>query len=255
MIPFIRNLIRRGVVSRKTEDLGQFSIAQLKWGSDKVGNVEVLQPYGLSSYAPVGSLGLIFNVMGHEENRAAIINDPKKRFKNLKEGEVALGNFLTKSVIKFLESGDIEITGKANQNITIIGDSNLTVGGNTTITTTGNITINTTGNNSIITNGDTSITTTGNTTIDTTGDTSVSSDGDLSATVGGSLTADITGNTSITSPLVAITGALQVSGEITAFYSLANEISFTDIKTTYNIHEHISSTPGSNTSVPDHLLS
>lgn len=211
---FIRNLIKRGTVTRKTADTGQFAIAQLKWISDKTGNVEVIHPYGISSYAPVGSLALMFNVMGHESNRAAIINDPKRRFKDLKEGEVAIGNFLTRSYVKFLENGDIEIIGTADQNITITGNSNLTVGGNCNITTTGN----------------TTITTTGNTTIDSTGN--------MSATVGGTLDANVTGNTTITTPIATVTGALRVTGEITAFYGTGSDLSMTNLETKYNAHQH-----------------
>ncbi len=203
---FIRNLIKRGTVTRETDDSGQFSVAQVKWISEKVGNVEVVYPYGMSGYSPVGSLALMFNVMGQESNRAAIINNPNIRFKDLKPGEVAVGNFLTRSRVKFLENGDIEIVATNDQNITVTGDSNLTVGGNTTITTTGNTTINTTGN--------------------------------MSSTIGGTLTANVTGNTNITSPVVTITGALNVTGEITAFSGLGSEITFTDIVNKYNVHTH-----------------
>ena len=208
----IFNLIKRTLVSRKTADSGQFPVAQVSWNG-KVGDIEVIYPYGLSGNLPIDSLVLTFNVNGQEENRAGIGNTPKRRFKNLKEGEVAVGNPLTKSVIKFLENGDIEITGTNNQNINITGDVNLTVGGNLNITTTGN----------------TTITTTGNTTIDSTGN--------MSSTIGGTLTANVTGNTSLTSPVTTITGELRVTGEITAFFG-GTPITMTDIKTTFNAHTH-----------------
>ena len=130
-------MIKRAYVSRKTEDTGQFPIAQVAWSSDKVANTEVLLPYGLSSYAPVNSMALMFNVMGQEENRAAIINDPKNRFKGLKEGEVALGNYKTKSVIKFLENGDIEITTTGNTIVKTTGNMSATIGGTLTANVTG----------------------------------------------------------------------------------------------------------------------
>lgn len=206
VVTFIRNMIKRGTVSRETADNGQFSVAQVKWGSSKVGNVEVILPYGVSSYAPVGSLALMFNVMGQESNRAAIINDPKMRFKDLKPGEVAVGNFLTRSVIKFLENGDIEITGVAGLNVSIAGSVNIAVEGDTVINTSGTTKINS------------------------------------------------TGNTTVTSPVVTVEGALRATGEISAFYGTPNEINFTDIQNKYNIHTHISSGPGSPTSVPSNTL-
>ncbi len=208
MISFIRNLIKRGTVSRETVDSGKYSIAQIKWGSDKVGDVEVLYPYGYSANPTVGSLAIMFNVFGNEENRAAIINNPPKRFRKLKPGEVAIGNPSTRSVIKFLENGDIEITGKADQNFIITGDVNLTVGGNTNINTTGNI----------------------------------------SATIGGTLTANVTGNTDITSPFTTIHGALRATGEVTAFYGTVGALTFTNLISKYNAHAHTSATAGNPTS-------
>ena len=214
IITFIRNLIKRGVVTKKTLDDGQFSVAQVKWLAGKIGNVETIHPYGISSYAPVGSMALMFNIMGHEANRAAIINDPKRRFKGLKEGEVAVGNFLTRSYVKFLENGDIEVVGTSNRVVTISDDNTLTVG------------------------GDYAITVSGDTTINTTGDTIINSTGDVESTIGGDLTANVTGETIITSPTVTIDGDLQVTGEVTAFYELATEISFSNIRDTYNVHTH-----------------
>lgn len=207
MISFIKNLIKRSTVSNINDDTGNFCTAQVKWGSNKVSNVEVILPYGLSSCAPLGSLALMFNVFGQESNQAAIINYPPKRFKRLKPGEVAIGNFLTKSVIKFLENGDIEITGLNNQNITIAGDVNLTVNGN------------------------------------------------INATIGGTLTANITGNTTITSPVTQLNGALQVTGEITAFSGTGSAITFTGIETKYNSHHHtVTGGIGSSTSTPSNTL-
>ena len=222
ILTFIKNLIKRGTVSRKTEDSGDYSIAQIKWMSKKVGNVEVLHPYGMSSYAPVGSLALMFNIMGQEANRAAIVNDPKRRFKDLKEGEVAIGNFLTRSYVKFLENGDIEIVTTNNQNITVTGDSNLTVAGSANITSTGNATI--------------------------------TSDAHVVVTATGTVGITSTGNTTLTAPITTIDGALRVTGEITADYGGIDEISFTDIITKYNLHTHISATAGNPSSVANNTL-
>lgn len=211
---FIRNLIKRGTVSNSLPDTGAFPVAQVKWASDKVGNVEVLAPYGYSYNPPVGSLALMLSVLGHEENRAAIINAPTKRLRKLQPGEVAIGNWEAKSFIKFWNNGDIEISCKGNQNITISGDCNLTVNGNVNLNSSGNV----------------------------------------SATVGGSMTANITGNTEITSPTVKITGALNVTGEVTALFGTPAAVTFSGIVSKYNSHTHISAAPGNATSAPTPLL-
>lgn len=223
----ISNLVKRAAVTLVGKDSGQFAGAQVKWMRDKVATTEVVHPYGLSSNAPLNSLALMFNVMGQEENRAAIIYDPKNRFKNLKSGEVALGNFVTKSVIKFLENGDIEITGLNDQNIAITGDTNVTIGGNSTVAITGNNTVTVGGNSSL----------------DVTGDADI--------TVGGSTTIDSTGNIDITAPVVNVTGELRVTGEVTAFYALGSELSFSDIRTKYNIHYHTAQGEFANTTDPN----
>jgi len=238
ILTFIKNLIKRGTVSRKTEDSGDYSIAQIKWMSKKVGNVEVLHPYGMSSYAPVGSLALMFNIMGQEANRAAIVNDPKRRFKDLKEGEVAIGNFLTRSYVKFLENGDIEIVTTNNQNITVTGDSNLTVAGSANITVT----------------GDSNLTVAGSANITSTGNATITSDAHVVVTATGTVGITSTGNTTLTAPITTIDGALRVTGEITADYGGIDEISFTDIITKYNLHTHISATAGNPSSVASNTL-
>jgi hypothetical protein len=227
IINCIRNLIKRAIVTRPTDDVGEYAIAQVKWLTGKTGNAEVIHPYGLSSYAPVGSLALMFNVMGHESNRAAIINNPKIRFRELKEGEVAIGNFLTRSNIKFSENGDIEITGVADQNITIAGDSNLIVTGNNNVTVAGNCTINASGNVNITSGGNTSLT-------------------------AANLSATISGSTDITSPTVNVTGAITATGDVTAFAGGVNQITFTNIIDTYNSHTH--NETGSVTNAPNQPL-
>lgn len=192
-------MIKRADVTLNPPDTGQYPVAQVQWSSSSTANnVQVITPYGFYSVAPIGSAALMFNIMGQEENRAAIFDNPKGRFKNLKPTEVAVGNPKTKSVIKFLENGDIEVTGVADQNVNITGDVNLTVGGNVNITATG--------------------------------------------------------NTNITSPIVTVNGALNVTGEITAFSGAGGEINFTDIETKYNAHTHVSAGAGNTSSTPSNTL-
>lgn len=242
----ISNLVKRAVVTLTNKDSGQFAATQVKWMRDKVAITEVVHPYGLSSNAPVNSLALMFNVMGQEENRAAIVYDPKNRFKELKSGEVALGNFVTKSVVKFLENGDIEITGTNDQNISITGDNNVTIGGSNDINITGDNDVTVGGNNTVAITGNDSVTVSGNSTLNVTGDADI--------TVGGSTTIDSTGDIDITAPIVNIDGELRVTGEVSAFYALGTELSFSDIRTKYNIHQHTAQGEFADTTDPNNTL-
>ena len=50
---------------------------------------------------------------------AAIVDDPKNRFKNLAKGEVCVGNYLTGANVVFRANGDIEIVGDNDIKITV----------------------------------------------------------------------------------------------------------------------------------------
>ena len=120
----IVSLIKRAYITFVGNDDEQFQVTQINY-LNKTTNMEVINPYGLCSNPPRNSLVLLFNVQGQEENRAGIANLPQQRFKNLKEGEVALGNYLTKTVIKFSENGDLEIFSASNCNVNVTGTTNL----------------------------------------------------------------------------------------------------------------------------------
>lgn len=137
----ISNGIKRAIVSLVSSDNGVFQVAQISY-LGKTANAELIYPYGLSSNPPVGSIAVIFNVQGQEENRVGIANYPGARFKNLKAGEVALGNFITKSNIKFLESGDIVVTSMNDMQVIISQNNTVSIGGGCAVNITSNATVN-----------------------------------------------------------------------------------------------------------------
>lgn len=156
MMQMLRNLIKRAAVAI-INDSGNYQTAQVSYFG-KVSDIEVINPYGISSSPPIDSLVLMFNVMGQEENKAGIINAQPLRFKNLKEGELVVGNYLTGSYVKFLQNGDIDVfTGNdvniecGNANILAVGDVDVECSSAsvvaTTIKLTGNVVI--TGNCSV----------------------------------------------------------------------------------------------------------
>lgn len=102
------------------KDDGHYPISQVKY-NQRVADFYVVYPYGMSANAPADSLVVMMNMMGQEENRAGIASLPMQRFKDLKIGEVAFGNFLTKSYVKFKEDGSIEIVSENNLTVEVKG--------------------------------------------------------------------------------------------------------------------------------------
>lgn len=74
----------------------------------------LFSPYGLCSNPPVGSSGLVFNTNAGSNHPVGMVDFPSKRFKNLAEGEVVVGNYSTGSYIKFLANGDIKLYTSGN---------------------------------------------------------------------------------------------------------------------------------------------
>jgi phage gp45-like len=106
MIEKIKNMIKRAATTAIMKDSGSVPTIQVKY-FNKTALVEVLAPYGFCSSPPKNSMATVFNLLGQEENRTAIIDKPWQRFKNLKEGEVVIGNYLTLAKLYFKENGDV----------------------------------------------------------------------------------------------------------------------------------------------------
>ncbi len=136
----ITNMIKYGRVSKSTPDAGNFAKGQVEY-QGKIKDVLFVYPYGSHGIPPVDSLILLNNIKGAEENQAGIPFKPDVRPKLDAEGEYVVGNFEIGSIIKFLENGDIEITGKKDLNVTLVGNANVTVQGTTTLISTGNVSI------------------------------------------------------------------------------------------------------------------
>jgi len=136
--------IRRGYTLEVQKDADNYPVVKTEYFGQKC-EVEVISPYGIYSGIPKEAEGVILNIGRNEENRVAILDTPRTRFKNLKAGELVLGNTMTRSNMKFSEDKSINITGANNTLIVIDAD------GNVSITTAGTFTINATGN--VVING------------------------------------------------------------------------------------------------------
>lgn len=87
----IRGIVSRAVV-RQTDDGAESQTAGLAihHGVDRQ-DVEVLQPFGLASRPPAGSLAIVFAVGGDQGDLVALpAGAPQVRLGELQEGEVAL---------------------------------------------------------------------------------------------------------------------------------------------------------------------
>lgn len=136
----IINLVKRAYVSKSLPDNKEANVTQVSYFG-KAGTSEVVSPYGVYVNLPKDLQVLLFAVQGQEDNRACIGYSQADRFKNLKEGEVLIGNPKTKTFIKFNENGSITIDSKSKIEITSAGELNINVTGAVKLTASGSVDI------------------------------------------------------------------------------------------------------------------
>lgn len=128
----IKNLIKRAYLTLPDADNEQFTRAQCEYFG-KTTFTETIYPYGLYANAPPGSLLLLFQVNGQEENLVGIPYNPLNRFDSLKPGEVVVGNPATGSYVKFDLEGNIEVISKKDIKANIEGKCDITCAQDATI--------------------------------------------------------------------------------------------------------------------------
>lgn len=106
---WIQNLIRRAVLSLVLPQINGFYQAQFT-AMGKTFNAELLTPYGFYSMPPIGALSITFAIQGNEDNLVAIAYDPSTSVTGLMPGEVAVGNPITKSMIKFSLDNSVNVS-------------------------------------------------------------------------------------------------------------------------------------------------
>jgi len=114
----VRSMNKKGTVIGLTngDDSGQLQTYQVSF-LGKTGSCEVVWPYGVSGRLPAGSTIYMTNQNGVEDDKAGVGALPQNRFKDLKDGEVKVGNFLLESSVKFAENGDIIVTNHDEHNV------------------------------------------------------------------------------------------------------------------------------------------
>jgi phage gp45-like len=98
----------------------------------KADDAEIYAPYGMSYNLPENCLCLYAQVGGDEGNLVVFPDRSEDRIKDLKRGEVAFFNPLTKTRTIYRQNGDMEIVtsgDKGDLNLTVKGDVNLTGSG------------------------------------------------------------------------------------------------------------------------------
>lgn len=122
----IKNVVKRAYVTSVTDDSSDYPLVQITYASPaKTATAERISPYGLYVNFPKDSQVVVFTMQANEENRACMAYSQVDRFKNLKEGEVLVGNPSTQCFIKFDKDGNIEINSTKDINITSANDINV----------------------------------------------------------------------------------------------------------------------------------
>jgi hypothetical protein len=113
----MRNGVKRSKISLAGNDDGKYQISQVNYFGIKTKNTHIINPYGLASNPSENEEGLMFNVMGQEENTAIIPYAVKSRFKGLQKGEVRVGNPLSSASVLFRNDGVASINGSEFEGI------------------------------------------------------------------------------------------------------------------------------------------
>lgn len=122
-------ILKRATV-QSVNDVNDIPTMQVKYLKDVIKIVQKLGLYGICGNPPKGSSGILFPILGSDSNLVCLADDIKNRFRDLKEGEVVIGNYLTKSFIKFKEDGGVEIHAKYITQVAEDGDISLSAGNN-----------------------------------------------------------------------------------------------------------------------------
>jgi len=154
MLSELRNMIRRAVITLGGSDDKDFPVQQVTY-LGKTADIEIITPYGMHANLPADNETFVtmWTVAGQEDYRVGMGYTPKRRPKNLPEGEVVFYHPLTQSRVQFKNNGDIEIestgdngsaivTVKKDLTITIGGDASITVAGDALLDVSGTSTVN-----------------------------------------------------------------------------------------------------------------
>lgn len=118
----IMNRIKQAFMKLLSDDSSTYPRATTNYKGKDVQTVRQ-SVYGVSSNPPKQSLCLLFQVEGMGGVQYGIFDYAQGRFKNLEEGEVQIGNYLTSASIKFDKEGNVIVTVPNNITFNVTGNS------------------------------------------------------------------------------------------------------------------------------------
>jgi phage gp45-like len=105
------------------DDSGALRSGTASWLGRDGQPIQLASLYGLVHNPPSGCQVLLLPQNGQESNSIGLPDHPSIRpLKDLKEGEVALVNYLTGAYVLFKENGDIEVVTPGNLTATVTGN-------------------------------------------------------------------------------------------------------------------------------------
>ena len=105
----IMNMVKVGYISLSPDDTQSRVVYNISSFGKQYRCYGVL-PYGISCNPPDQTTQVVsWNVSGSDSNVVGVPTAPSIRFKDLKKGELKIGNFLTRSHIYFKSNSDVEI--------------------------------------------------------------------------------------------------------------------------------------------------
>lgn len=126
IISLIKNLFKIAKLL-SVDDSGNLRFYNVSFMGKSGQKILGFSPYGLMHNPPVSSMVLLWSQNAQESNGIGMADDPKNRtLKNLKSGEVALGNYETGHYIYFDENGLCTVVAKdlkfqIDDSVTVIG--------------------------------------------------------------------------------------------------------------------------------------
>jgi hypothetical protein len=96
----IANLAKRAVITKTNDDSKNVAYCQISY-LDRVRNMVLMYPYGMSAQAPVGNIVMHWAIGGNEANLIGVPYSQQGRFQGLKDGEVVFGSPVTGSYTKY----------------------------------------------------------------------------------------------------------------------------------------------------------
>lgn len=110
----IKAMVQWGRQSKSLDDSARDQIAQVESTGSKPFAVVYVYPYGMSANSPVECNVLQFNSGGSGKSKIGMPTMMENRFLNLKEWEVAIGNFKSKAHAKFDDDSNIRLNTSAS---------------------------------------------------------------------------------------------------------------------------------------------